>query len=78
MPPDSLTLPFDLAYGLDMDRRRFLLTSVAGACAAPAEAGAQQSGRLRRIGVIAIKEDPSWQGFVEELRRFRCPAGRVF
>jgi hypothetical protein len=78
MPPDSLTLLVDLAYGLDMDRRRFLLTSVAGACVAPAVAGAQQSERLRRIGVVAIKEDLAWQGFVEELRRFRCPAGRVF
>jgi putative ABC transport system substrate-binding protein len=59
-----------------MDRRRFLLTSVAGACAAPVVAAAQQSGGLRRIGVIAMQEDPAWQGFWEELRRFGWIEGR--
>ena len=33
-----------------MDRRRFLLTSLAGALAAPRSAGAQEAGKMRRIG----------------------------
>jgi putative ABC transport system substrate-binding protein len=36
-----------------MDRRRFLLTSVAGALAAPLAAEAQQAGRVHRIGFLA-------------------------
>jgi ABC-type uncharacterized transport system substrate-binding protein len=35
-----------------MDRRRFLLTSLAGALAAPLGAGAQQAGRVYRIGFL--------------------------
>jgi ABC-type uncharacterized transport system substrate-binding protein len=35
-----------------MDRRRFLLTSVAGALAIPLAAGAQQGGKVRRIGLL--------------------------
>jgi putative ABC transport system substrate-binding protein len=76
MPPDSLTLPFDLSYGLDMDRRRFLLSSVAGACGAPVVAGAQQPRGPRRIGVLAMQEDPAWQGLWEGLRRFGWIEGR--
>jgi putative ABC transport system substrate-binding protein len=36
-----------------MDRRRFLLTSMAGALAAPLAAGAQQPGQLPRVGYIS-------------------------
>ena len=36
-----------------MDRRRFLLTSLAGALAAPLAAGAQQAGKIYRIGYLA-------------------------
>jgi putative tryptophan/tyrosine transport system substrate-binding protein len=36
-----------------MDRRRFLLTSLAGALAAPLVAGAQQAGRVYRVGYLA-------------------------
>jgi putative ABC transport system substrate-binding protein len=35
-----------------MDRRRFLLTSLAGALAAPLAAEAQQAGRVARIGYL--------------------------
>jgi putative ABC transport system substrate-binding protein len=35
-----------------MDRRRFLLTSLAGALAAPLAAGAQQAGKVWRIGCL--------------------------
>jgi hypothetical protein len=34
-----------------MDRRRFLLTSLAGALAAPLGAGAQSSGKVARVGI---------------------------
>ena len=36
-----------------MDRRRFLLTSLAGALAAPLAAGAQQPARTVRIGYLS-------------------------
>jgi putative ABC transport system substrate-binding protein len=36
-----------------MDRRRFLLTSLAGALAAPLAAGAQAAGKVWRIGFLA-------------------------
>ena len=35
-----------------MDRRRFLLTSLAGAVAGPLAAGAQQAGKVARVGVL--------------------------
>jgi len=35
-----------------MDRRRFLLTSVAGAFAAPLAGAAQQAGKISRVGVL--------------------------
>jgi hypothetical protein len=37
-----------------MDRRRFLLTSLAGALAAPLAAEAQQAGKVYRIGVLEV------------------------
>jgi len=36
-----------------MDRRRFLLASLAGAVAAPLAAEAQQVGKVYRVGIIA-------------------------
>jgi hypothetical protein len=39
-----------------MDRRRFLLTSLAGALAAPLAVEAQPSGRVDRIGILAFHE----------------------
>jgi putative tryptophan/tyrosine transport system substrate-binding protein len=38
-----------------MDRRRFLLTSVAGAIAAPLAAEAQQAGKVYRIGYLSTR-----------------------
>ena len=35
-----------------MDRRRFLLTSLAGALAAPLGAWAQQAGKVYRLGLL--------------------------
>ena len=40
-----------------MDRRRFLLTSLAGAFAAPLGAGAQKAGKVPRIGLLAPRPD---------------------
>jgi hypothetical protein len=38
-----------------MDRRRFLLTSLAGALAAPLAVEAQQAGRMYRIGTFSMR-----------------------
>jgi ABC-type uncharacterized transport system substrate-binding protein len=53
-----------------MDRRRFLLTSLAGAVAAPFAAEAQQTDRVRRIGVLMnnAEDDPESKA---ELAGFR-------
>jgi putative ABC transport system substrate-binding protein len=42
-----------------VDRRRFLLTSLAGAVAAPLAAEAQQAGKVYRIGVLADGYPPA-------------------
>ena len=54
-----------------MDRRRFLLTSLAGAFAAPLAAEAQQVGKVYRVGILGESaSDPSearlWQTFRSE------------
>ena len=41
-----------------MDRRRFLLTSLAGALAAPLAADTQQAGRMYRIGYLLDGRPP--------------------
>jgi putative ABC transport system substrate-binding protein len=41
-----------------MDRRRFLLTSLAGALASPLGAGAQQLGKPPRIGWLSAGSEP--------------------
>ena len=58
-----------------MDRRRFLLTSLAGALAAPLSARAQQAGKAFRIGVLGAYPPTTdsesariWQGFLQGLR----------
>jgi len=53
-----------------MDRRRFLLTSLAGALAAPVGVYAQQPGKVYRIGALLTTPNPSlddvlWQGLRE-------------
>jgi putative tryptophan/tyrosine transport system substrate-binding protein len=56
-----------------MDRRRFLLTSLAGALAAPRAAGAQQAGKVSRIGVLTNLYPPDAdppQAFRRRLRDF--------
>jgi hypothetical protein len=56
-----------------MDRRRFLLTSLAGALAAPLVAGAQQSPRsVRKVGWLdlgsSIGQTPVPAAFRESMR----------
>jgi putative tryptophan/tyrosine transport system substrate-binding protein len=47
-------------YRPGMDRRRFLLTSVAGALAAPFAAGAQPAGKVPRVGfLLGLSPGPS-------------------
>jgi putative ABC transport system substrate-binding protein len=48
-----LTSTVETPHHPGMDRRRFLLTSLAGAVAAPVGAGAQPSGRVYRIGILS-------------------------
>jgi hypothetical protein len=60
-----------------MDRRRFLLTSLAGVLAGPLAAEAQQSGKVYRVGILTNKaSEPAearlWQAFRWACR---CAAG---
>ena len=73
-----------------MDRRRFLLTSLAGALAAPLAAEAQQAGKVYRIGMLertsTAVNAANLEGFRQGLRelgyvegknlRHRVPIGR--
>jgi putative tryptophan/tyrosine transport system substrate-binding protein len=56
-----------------MDRRRFLLTSLAGALAGPLAAGAQQAAGVARVGVLdptasTMSREPLWNAFRRRLR----------
>jgi putative tryptophan/tyrosine transport system substrate-binding protein len=51
-----------------MDRRRFLLTSLAGAVAGPFAAGAQQAGKVYRIGFLGAT---SASGYASQVEAFR-------
>jgi putative tryptophan/tyrosine transport system substrate-binding protein len=54
-----------------MDRRRFLLTSLAGVLAAPLVAEAQRPGTLPRIGILTLSvasATPTFQAFRQGLR----------
>ena len=52
-----------------MDRRRFLLTSLAGALAAPLAAEAQQAGKVYRIGFLSGSSRAASKPAVEEFRQ---------
>jgi putative ABC transport system substrate-binding protein len=64
-----------------MDRRRFLLTSLAGALVTPRVARAQQAGRAPRIGVLMPGhhpfDAPATQGFRQGLRELGYVEGRT-
>jgi len=51
-----------------MDRRRFLLTSLAGALAAPLAAGAQPATGVSTIGILAIEAFSPIDSFRQRLR----------
>ena len=65
-----------------IDRRRFLLTSLAGALAPPLGASAQQAGKTYRIGLLGTVPltNPGaariWGGFFEGLRQLGYEEGR--
>jgi len=54
-----------------MERRRFIEVAAGGLLAAPLAAGAQQAGKVYRIGFISVRSprvDPNYEVFVEKLR----------
>jgi len=66
-----------------MDRRRFLLTSLAGALAAlvgalaaPVAAGAQPAAKVWRIGYLAFTRTPDVDAFHDGLQEFGCVEGK--
>jgi putative tryptophan/tyrosine transport system substrate-binding protein len=64
-----------------MDRRRFLLTSLAGALAAPLAAGAQQAGKVYRIGWLSgspYAGSPLWAAFIGGMQERGWVEGRNF
>jgi putative ABC transport system substrate-binding protein len=51
-----------------VDRRRFLLTSLAGAVFTPLAAVAQQAGKIYRLGLVSLGGDPLWwRPFIDAL-----------
>jgi putative ABC transport system substrate-binding protein len=61
-----------------MDRRHFLLTSLAGALAAPVAARAQQTGKVYRIGVLSPDSLPPelFESFQDRLRELGYIEGK--
>ena len=59
-----------------IDRRRFLLTSLAGAMIAPLAAEAQQAGKVWRIGFISVASMQIEQVFFDHLRALGYVEGR--
>jgi hypothetical protein len=51
-----------------MDRRRFLLTSVAGAFGPPPAVGTQEARKVARIFYLAAASDPFVEAFKQGLR----------
>jgi ABC-type uncharacterized transport system substrate-binding protein len=70
-----LTAAGDYPYRPGMDRRRFLLTSLAGALATPLAAEAQQPGRYPRVGFLRNGAPP--KTFLDGLRQGLRDAGYV-
>jgi hypothetical protein len=64
-----------------MNRRRFLLTSLAGALAGPLAVQAQQAGKLHRIGLVFSALPPTFPNqwpFYERMRELGWVQGRGF
>ena len=60
-----------------MDRRRFLLTSLAGAVAAPLAAEAQHSSKLRRVGLLIGASDAFAAPYIQIFRQALRALGYV-
>jgi ABC-type uncharacterized transport system substrate-binding protein len=59
-----------------MDRRRFLLTSLAGALAAPLAVEAPPTSKVYRIGGLGNDDTPPWEAFRKGLRELGYVDGR--
>jgi putative tryptophan/tyrosine transport system substrate-binding protein len=64
-----------------MDRRRFLVTSLAGALAAPLAAGAQPAGKVHHVGVLSVGGNVTtwrvgYRPFIEAMRDLDYVEGR--
>jgi putative ABC transport system substrate-binding protein len=64
-----------------MNRRRFLLTPLAGALAGPLAAGAQQAGKVYQVGLVSVAVVPGrptvlWRAFLEAMRELNYVEGR--
>jgi putative tryptophan/tyrosine transport system substrate-binding protein len=64
-------------YRPGMDRRRFLLTSLAGALAAPLAAGAQPTARVHRVGLLWSGASPPSASRMEWFREGLRESGYV-
>ncbi len=83
--PDARGRASPVAHALDLirrpphhprvDRRRFLLTSLAAALGAPLAVGAQQAKKVR-IGVLSTADGPEWEVFRQTLRALGYTEGR--
>ena len=63
-----------------MDRRRFLLTSLASALAGPLATNSQQTPKVHRVGVLATAgsfSSQTYQRFREQLRMLGYVEGRT-
>src|SRR4029453_12001346 len=70
-----LTSTVESPHHPGMNRRRFLLTSLAGAVAPPLGAGAQHAGKVPRIGILG-SSPVSWEAFRQALRELGYVEGR--
>src|SRR6185503_1395217 len=78
---DPIDLPTHPPYRPGMNRRRFLLTSLAGALAAPLDAGALQTRQAYRIGLLAAGSSATpggelWGALLQGLRELGYSEGR--
>src|SRR4030095_6124400 len=63
-----LTSTVDSPHHPGMDRRRFLLTSLAGALGAPLTAETQQAGKVYRVGILISSSAATYLPYLEALR----------
>jgi putative ABC transport system substrate-binding protein len=59
----------DPPYRSRMDRRRFLLTSLAGVLIVPQTGGAQTTGKVYRVGIVTSTSATSYQNYLEAFRQ---------